>query len=245
MLYHDFGDEEVFRSSQQLVLGGRVQIIPLTGEYAETGSRKVSFKAKAGLLDTSQREDITPIIPTELTDEQWITALEGEVDPANISVDDGNATIDLGASGPSVLGRSAPVTIRHPDSRVRALMGSIRPRQEISGWSMWETDGSVVSLFFKNTGGTNNFTQGRINFYEGPGKNDSEEANISKAGENVSATLVVSEDYETLDPKITVRGRTEPLQRSSSTSTRPRTKTPGSFSRWSLRQGSKRNISFG
>ena len=204
--YHDVGDRVVFMADQQLIQGDQVQVIPLTGAYSQSGSGTVAFETKAGLLDTSQREDITLVVPTDLTESQWERALDGEVDPANVSVANGNATLTLGGEREISCG---PVGVGdYPPSGQRGDTGNqINPASPGDIKLVDERrSGSVVSLDFNNTAGTNNFTQGRINFYEGQGGNQPTQATIAATAEPTSATLAVRGDFQTFNPDITLRG---------------------------------------
>ncbi|WP_340098320.1 hypothetical protein [Salinibaculum salinum] len=210
IIYNDFGEAVTRLSSQQLVNGDRVQIIPLNRSFNRGGSQTIAVEPKAGLVDTSTREDINVTIPTQLNEQQWERALEGEVAPENITVTEGAAgrnmtarlsgeyTIDCGPVGlgeaPASGERGSGVDEINP-----ASPGDVRLVDE-------SRSGSTMSLFFNNTAGTNNFTEGRINFFEGQGGNNPAEADISKTGEPVSATLQVRGDFETLDPDITLEG---------------------------------------
>lgn len=210
VVYNDFGEAVTRLSSQQLINGDRVQIIPLNNSFNRGGSQTVAVEPKAGLVDTSTREDINVTIPTQLNEQQWEKALEGEVAPENISVSEGAAGRNMTARlsgeytincGPVGLGETPVSGARGSgvDDINPASPGDVRLVDETRS-------GSTMSLFFNNTAGTNNFTEGRINFYEGQGGNDPTEANISKTGEPVSATLEVRGDFKTLDPDITLEG---------------------------------------
>jgi hypothetical protein len=149
-------------------------------------------------------------LPTELSEAQWERALEGEVAPANVNVSSGaggqNLTLTLPGTrriecGPVGIGSVPPSGGRGGgiDEINPAAPGDIRLVDEARS-------GSDFTLTFNNTGGTNNFTEGRINFYDAQGSGPSQ-ATIREVGEDVSATMVVRGDFEVFDPKIRLPGQ--------------------------------------
>ncbi|MFB6143239.1 MAG: hypothetical protein ABEJ30_07855 [Halorientalis sp.] len=209
LLYHDFGDRVVTLSDQQLVEGDTVNVAPVRGAYSQGGSGTVSVETRAGRLDTSQRQNLTVTLPTRLTEPQWEQALGDAVDPANVTVTEGaggrNLTLSLGGTvtincGPIGVGRTPPGGARGSGT------GEINPAAPGNIKLVDETlSGRTVSLSFNNTAGATNVTQARLNFYEGQGTEPTQ-ADIARAGEPVSATLVIGEDFETLDPDIRLDG---------------------------------------
>jgi hypothetical protein len=210
LLYNDFGEETTTLTGQNLVQGNRLQLIPLNRSFNRGGSQRTTLDLKPGLVDTSQREDINVTLPTELNEAQWEEALDGEVAPQNVVVTEGaagrNLTVTLTGEvtidcGPVGLGESPASGARGSgtiDEINPASPGNIRLQSE-------ERSGSTFSLFFNNTAGTNNFTEGRVNFYDAQGNGPSE-ADISKVGEPVSATLQVRGDFKQFDPDISLEG---------------------------------------
>jgi len=206
LLYHDFGDGFVRLTDQQLVRGDTVQIVPIPTEFQESGRRTVSVEPRAGLTETSSVEDVNVTVPTELSEERWEEILEAELDPANVHVEEGpqgrNLTLELDGTfeidaGPVGLGE-VPGDARGGglDEINPASPGDITLDDE-------SLSSSTVTLTFNNTADTNNFTRARINFYNEQ-SNKPNDADVSVAGEPVSATLTVEGDFETLDPKMTL-----------------------------------------
>jgi hypothetical protein len=209
--YHDFGDSSVQLTGQRLIQGNTIQIVPVPTEFDESGSRAVAIEPQAGLTDRTTREDIVVTLPTELSESEWEEILSGELDPADISVTEGaqgrNLTLTLDDewaidAGPVGLGstpgspRSGGVNEINP-----AAPGNIRLESET-------VSGSTATLTFNNTAGTNNFTRGRINFYDSPGQNQPTEATVRVAGEPDSATLLIGGQYEEFDPDLSIEGET-------------------------------------
>jgi hypothetical protein len=209
--YHDFGDSFAQLTDQQLIQGNTIRIIPVPTQFEESGSRTVAIEPRAGLTDRATREDIVVTLPTKLSESQWEELLSDELDPGNITVTEGaqgrNLTLTLDNewqidAGPVGLGstpgspRGGGVNEINP-----ADPGSIRLESE-------SVSGSSVTLTFNNTAGTNNFTRGRINYYDSPGGSQPTEATVRVAGEPDSATLSIGANFEEFDPDLTVEGET-------------------------------------
>ena len=214
LLYHDFGDQTVLLTGQSLVQGDTVRIVPLRRSLGIAGTRTIAIEPVAGLVDTAQRENLTVTVPTQLSESAWEDALEGQLDPANVSVTTGaggrNLTLSLDGAhridcGPVGLGEAPPSGERggSVDEINPAAPGDIRLVNET------RTDPSSVRLTFNNTARTNNFTEGRINFYRhgsAAGGNKPTETTVAGAGQPVSATLPIRGDFQTFSPKITLQG---------------------------------------
>lgn len=213
LLYADFeGDDTVRLASQQFVEGDTVQIVPLRRSFNRGGADTIAVEPKAGLVDTSQREDVNVTLPTRLSESQWETALRGQVPPGNVSVTEGpggrNLTVQLTGDyridcGPVGLG-SVPASGARGESLDDinpAAPGDVRLTEETRS-------GDTVTLTFNNTAGRNNFTSARINFYQSNSQgNNPTEAEISDADSaSTSATLPIRGDFRTLDPEITLDG---------------------------------------
>lgn len=210
ILYHDFGGQVVTLTGQRLVSGDTLQLVPLRRPYNTVGSRTVAVEPVPGQVDTSRRSDVDVVLPTNLSEAAWEEALAGEVDPANVNVSTGaggqNVTLDLDGSyriecGPVGLGETPPSGSPDEESG-----DGINPAAPGDVKLIDETrNNENFSLFFNNTAGTNNFTEGRLNFYDDQG-NGPTSATIQRAGESESATMVVGEDFEAFDPTITLPG---------------------------------------
>jgi hypothetical protein len=209
LLYHEFDDGTVRLTEQTLVRNQTVKIIPITGNLSAGGTQTVAVEPIPGLLDSSQRDGITVKLPTELSQQQWREALQGQVAPSNVEVNAGAGgdilTLTLPGTrriqcGPVGLGSVPPSGGRGGgvDEINPAAPGDIRLVDEARS-------GSDLTLTFNNTGGTNNFTSGRINFYQGQG-NEPTQATIQEVGQGSSATMVIRGDFVDFNPKIRLVG---------------------------------------
>lgn len=206
VLYQNFSENTVTLSSQQLVRGDRVQLIPLNRSFREASSRTVSVDFKPGRLDTSQRDIDSITVPTELSRSAWVDALSSQVDPGNISVSGGNLTLDLSGTytidcGPVGVG-GAPASGGRgtgTDEINPAAPGDIRLTDE---QIVRNGNDYNVTLTFNNTGGANNFTEARVNFYSPTNNNNNPPTEVTING----TTLQVPGDFTTLTEKVRLRG---------------------------------------
>ncbi|WP_302081329.1 hypothetical protein [Salinibaculum rarum] len=211
LLYHQFSDDSVLMTSQQLVQGDTIQITPLSGSLNKGGGDTVAIESKAGLLTSSQKNDLNVTIPTELSRDRWETALEGEVDPGNITVSNGNLTLTLSGEytvncSPVGLGEAPQSGERGSDRDdiTPANPGDIRLTDS-------SASGSTVTVTFNNTGATNNFTEARIDFYRNTGsgkgsKPTSADVYVDSTNNARRASLDIRGDYESFTPKIELQG---------------------------------------
>ena len=95
LVYKQFSREStnLTMTGQQLVSGSTINIYRITGNYSLQGQGAVSFDVKAGSTQKTQLSDPTLVLPTQLPESKWEEILEGEVDPADVSVADGNLTV--------------------------------------------------------------------------------------------------------------------------------------------------------
>jgi hypothetical protein len=206
VLYHNYTENAVLLSGQQLVRGDRIQLVPLNRSFREASSRTVSIDFKPGRLDTSQRDVDSITVPTRLPRSAWVDALSGEVDPGNISVSGGNLTLDLSGTytiecGPVGVG-GAPASGGRgtgTDEINPAAPGDVRLADE---QIVKNGNDYNVTLIFNNTGGTNNFTEARVNFYSPTNNNNNPPTEVTING----TTLQVPGDFTTLTENVRLRG---------------------------------------
>jgi len=95
VVYKQFSTGNVTMSGQTFVQGNTINVIPLQATYSETSTGAVSLEPKAGLLKTTTVESPTVVLPTKLGQQDWRRLLAGQVDPQNVTVSDGNLTVDF------------------------------------------------------------------------------------------------------------------------------------------------------
>ena len=206
-LLHDFGDSSVALTDQTLVRGDQIQIVPITNDFNTGGSQTVAVEPRAGRLDTTGVTDPTITLPTRASEDTWERLLDGEVDPSNIDVSGGEVTLTLTGDytiecGPVGVGETPPSGARDGGTN------EINPASPGDITLEGETfNKQTVTLEFNNTGGTNNITEARINFYESNTGNSPTEGGIREEGAGSdSATLDIGGNFETLTPKIELTG---------------------------------------
>lgn len=210
VLYQNFSENTVELSSQQLVRGDRVQLVPLNRSFREASSRTVSVDFKPGRLDTSERDDINVTVPTRLSEQTWEELLSGQVDSGNVTVTTGaagrNLTVTLSGTytiscGPVGVGQAPASGPRGSGTNEinPAAPGDIRLTDE---QIVQNGNDYNVTLTFNNTGRTNNFTEARVNFYSPTNNNNNPPTEVTING----TTLQVPGDFTTLTEKVRLRG---------------------------------------
>lgn len=203
VLYRQFGESNYQPvTSQRLIQGDRVNLVGIWSNYSETSEGAVSFESRAGQLEDRRLADPTITLETRLDEGTWIDLLDGEVDASRIDVTGGVLTVDL--DGDYVVS-CGPVAFNEPPAGGdrASHANEINPAEPGDVRLVGnEVHGSEVTLKFNNTADSTNFTDARINFYDG----NANSAEIRKSGESISATLVVGNDFVDLDPQIELEG---------------------------------------
>lgn len=221
LLYKDFGNNDTVRlSSQQFVQGDTVQIVPLRGSFNRGGSGTIAVEPKAGLVDTSQREDVNVTVPTQLSESRWEDALSGQVAPENVTVTEGpggrNLTVALSGNfqvdcGPVGFGESPPSGERGGgggDGDSTGINPAAPGDVKLEDETLVDKTNSEVALTFNNTGDSNNITEARISFYSSKNQEPTR-ANLSEGvgASEPSTTLEIRDALEPLSQDIELTGR--------------------------------------
>ena len=208
--YHDYGDATVLLTSQTLLRGDTVTLVPLEGEFRKNGIKRVAIEPRPGVLETVQVDDPNVTVPTELSEDEWRDLLGDELDPADsLTVSNGNLTLDLDGSYNVAY---APVGINRVPNEGERSGGAVEINPAAPGdiqlvgadWS-----GSTVELTFRNSADNTTFTNGRINFYTGTGNIPSEATDINVVGGTDNprgSNWQISDDFADLDPDIELEG---------------------------------------
>lgn len=216
--YNRFSRNDVvrFTSEQTIIQGREILIPPLVGEVSAdgTGRRTIDlYPGRVGVGEASGSE-VTLTVPTELTAGQWSNLLADQMtsEDGNVkSVTQNGSSVDI-ALEPGSYDVRCPVigTGEKPNNqpvRVEGSSDDINPAAPGNVRLVGsDVQGSVVTLTFRNSADDINITESRLNFYRAPGGNPPSEATIRKRGRDASATLVIGQDFETLDPVITFDG---------------------------------------
>ena len=115
LVYKEFPTEPVnlTMTGQQFVSESEINLYRITGNYSLQGHGAVSFDVKAGTIKTTSVDNPVVTVPTELSESKWEDILDGQVDPANVSVSNGNLTITPGG-GFEI--RCSPVEVSDQDA---------------------------------------------------------------------------------------------------------------------------------
>lgn len=213
VLYLNFSGRTVLLTGQQLVQGDTVTIRPLNTSLYETGVERTSVEAVPGNLNDEEVQNANVTVPTELSEDTWEQLLAGQVDPANVSVSNGNLTLDFSGK---VAVACAPIGLNEaPAGGARQTGGiEINPAgpndvylQSITG----DTTGgdNTVSIILNNTANRDtNITQARISFYFN--SNDQPEEidpyDITKDGTTYGDDFSIRDPMASLDPDIQLPG---------------------------------------
>lgn len=212
VVYEAFGSGNVLDSGQTIVQGNEINVIPLQGNYSASGTRTVSFESKAGLLDSTKVDHPEIELPTRLTESDWEDLLDGEVDPGNVTVANGNVTIapdgEFTVNCGPVGADSVPTSGARRD--VAADINPAGPGDVVLKNSTFvDKTRGVVDVYFNNTAtASTNVTTAKLNFYfDGSGKNpQSDVIMLEPTTLTQVAHLIVGGSRVTLSPEVAFPG---------------------------------------
>lgn len=98
VLYLDFGDEQIPLTDQDLVRDGgdAVDIVPLNTSLDREGINAASIEPVPGAVREQELTDASVTLPTNLSESRWEELLAGDLPAANVTVTDGNLTLQTG-----------------------------------------------------------------------------------------------------------------------------------------------------
>lgn len=159
--------------NQHLVQENRVTLLPLQGEYQESGIGTVTVEPEPGVLQSRTfDEPVDMTLPTKLLSEStWEDLLADELDPAQIIVDVNEETLTLeleagttiefapvGMDGTPISGeRGDGQTDINPAGPGDVILTQADRRQDADAWD----------IALRNTGDDARFSEGRVSFYPG------------------------------------------------------------------------------
>jgi hypothetical protein len=209
VVYQDFGDTTVLSSTQRLIRGDTISLIPVHRDYQASGRFAASIEPIPGILEREEVEDVNVTLGTELSQEDWRELMADEIESndqlfeENITVSDGNLTLDL--SGTFTL-EYAPVGLdRVPLGGTRgddALeINPAAPGDIELVASDWQGDSVTLTFKNNNVNANNSFSRGRIAFYD---RATPSVTQVIAGGSNrmVTSTWDIPSTFEGLDPNI-------------------------------------------
>lgn len=200
LVYHAFEEGNVTLSGQQLVEGNRIFLTPVNGSLSRSSSRTTSVEPTAVRSRTTRVSDPNVTVPTQLPNGTWVELLDGEVQPGNVNVSDGNLTLTL-TGNYNV--RCAPVGVGESsvsEQTAPAEAGDIKLVNETQ-------NGNNVTATFVNTGGATNFTEARLNYYRPTRNNNNPPKDVDViASGSVSRQLDINGPNRSLNPRILLQG---------------------------------------
>lgn len=226
ILYHDYEDADVVRSSQRLLQDDEISIVPLVESYSEQGRERVVVEPRPGLISTERVSGPTVTLPTELDEDKWQTLLEPELEKRNelddatidevVNVSNGNLTLSLERTyqiecaaigvneAPASGDRDAypdPEEDVHP-----AEVAGVRYDRSTS----YQNIQKVVGIVFENVADEDiNISRVGINFYQGEDRNETTFAPNTDFEEEESTTVLVGDPAKELDKQFLLEGESE------------------------------------
>ncbi|MGQ4557612.1 hypothetical protein [Halobellus sp. GM3] len=211
VLYLNFSGRTILLTDQQLVQGDTVNVRPLNTSLYESGVDRVSIESVPGNVNDREIEDARVTYPTGLSEGTWEQLLEGQVDPADVTVTDGELTIN--ASGRVDVACSPTGLNEAPAGGQRQPGGlEINPAgpNDVNYESVSRT-GNTVSVVFNNTADRDtSITQARMSFYfneQQPGGQDAVDPyDIRNATTVFGDDFLITEPMQTLDTQPELPG---------------------------------------
>ena len=214
LVYHEFDSSNVTLSNQRLVRGNTIRLVPSEPGIDEQGIDRVTYEPDPTAHRVSTITDPEISVPTELSENDWVTLLDGQ-DYDTLEVDDG--VLEITFSGQKrviysiVDGQdldnlpedeadedsdSDPVTEVNPagPSDVR-LVGVNETR---SGGQ------STITMTFKNGGDDTSFISGRVSFLTGVGNNADQITEVNADGSLRASNWDIGDNFRGLAPPISL-----------------------------------------
>lgn len=211
VLYLNFSGRTVLLTDQQLVQNDNVQIIPLNTSYYRFGVESTTVRAVPGNVREQDVQDANITYPTGLSEAKWEELLAGEVPAQNVTVTNGNVTIETGGQisvscSPVGLGETPAggqqsgedLNINPAGPNDVTLDSVTRPGNS-----------NTVRLELNNSADqSTSLVQARISFYfnnqEPGGKDGVGPYDISNSSETFADNFVLTGPFESLDPDPTI-----------------------------------------
>lgn len=214
VLYLDFGERTVPLTGQQLVQGDTITVRPLNTSLYETGTERISVESVPGNVNDQAVQDANVTVPTKLSEDTWEELLAGQVDPANVTVSNGNLSIDVSGE---VAVACSPVGLNEPpaggERQTDALEINPAGPNDVFLQSITKDTNSgnnLVTVTLNNTADQDtNITQARMSFYFNANDQNNKEIDpydITAGGTVRGADFLIRDPMESLDPDIELAG---------------------------------------
>ena len=214
VLYLDFGDRTVLLTDQQFVQGDTVSIHPLNSSFYEVGVERVPVEGVPGNVNDEEVQNAAVTVPTGLGEDTWERLLADEVDPADVTVADGELTVETSGD---VAVSCAPVGLNEAPAGGERQTGGIEinpagPNDVFLQSITKDTTGgdNTVTVTLNNTANRDtNITQARMSFYFNPNdqpNKDIDPYDITKTGTVHGENFRIGDSMTSLDPDILLPG---------------------------------------
>lgn len=170
VLYLNYSGKVIPLTGQHLVDGSTVNVNPLNTSFSENGIRAITVEPQPGLAKSRDVPGANVTYPTHLSEDTWESLLAGDVDPGNVTVQNGNLTIHTGGDltvACSPIGLNQPP----PGGARSASAVNINPAgpNDVEVRRFNRPSNDVVEVTFNNTGNRDaNVTEARVSFYNNP-----------------------------------------------------------------------------
>lgn len=204
--YLNFSGRHVLLTDERLINGDTVNVNPVNTTFQQSGVRTVSVEPRPGLTNTREITDGSVTFPTQLTEDEWEQLLAEDLDPSNVTVSNGNLTIQTTGDVEVTCG-SIGLNEVPPGGERGASGAEINPAGpndiQVRGFDRPSND--VVEVTFNNTGrSAANITEARVSFYNNPSDTGGDIGPLELYDQNGTkvADLPILGENQPLDPNI-------------------------------------------
>jgi FlaG/FlaF family flagellin (archaellin) len=213
VLYLNFSGRSVLLTGQQLVQDDTITIRPLNTSLYEDGVKRIPVESVPGNVNDEEVQNAEITVPTRLSEDAWERLLAGQVDPANVTVANGNLAVQLSGD---VAVSCAPIGLNEPPAGGERQQGGVEINPAGPNDVFLESisrNGDTVSIGLNNTAGRDtNITQARMSFYfneQTPGGQDEVDPYDilnTTTGTVYGDNFVIMDSMQSLDPYIRLSG---------------------------------------
>lgn len=212
VLYLDFGDRKITLTDEQFLENGgeTVNLVLVNTSLFRQGFSTESIELVPGNIRKNDIDNANITVPTNLSESHWEDLLQEDIDPSNVTVSDGNLTVETGGT---IALSCSPVGINEePIGGKRsgdALDINPAGPNDVSFQSV-SRSGDTVTVNLNNTADRNtNITDVRIPFYfagQTGGTSDPDPFDVIWDSNTVAQGLNVADPIKETDPEIELPG---------------------------------------